>query len=168
MHKQRFAPPAYTPEDPWFMELIYSGRYQEAWDYFLVWSWARQMDTGSRKIAHKFATTGAQIENLLRYKDIRWHAGTVGTFIGNYLKLLSNRLWDMPRPLSDKDIRAVACALSRSKMECYLLEAAKEEARMRSKSKTQDRQLKRDNGKYYEYKTELNQQLTRVRRARNF
>ena len=39
---------------------------------------------------------------------------------------------------------------------------------MRSKSKTQDRQLKRDNGKYYEYKTELNQQLTRVRRARNF
>ena len=166
--KRHLPPPVHVPEDPWFMELIYSGRYQEAWDYFLVWSWARQMDISSRRIAHRFAKTGAQIEDLMRYKDIRWHSGTVGAFIGNYLKPLSNRLWDLPRPLSDANIRAVARALSRSRMDCYRLKVAEDEARMRNESKTQDRQLKRDNGKYYEYKTELNQQLTHVRRARNF
>jgi len=128
-----FAEPIQPPNNERFRSLIESGRHQEAWDYLLCWSWLVRGDHRSVSLKYVFSRAGGQADGLKRCPQ--YMAGPTRAFVGNYLKELSNRLWDRYPAWDEPSLWRLVAALSRSNLDVHASHAAMEDAAVRSKQR---------------------------------
>lgn len=118
-------------------EYIAAGRHQEAWDYLLCWCWAYDRDWRMYLMVDEFQEYGGRTQGLRRIPGYRNQS--IRVFVGNHLKLLSNRLWDFYERLDMEAVQSIAAALSRSKMDCESGSSWTEECRMRQRERAERR-----------------------------
>lgn len=122
------------PESKRFKELIKSGDHQRAWDYLLCWAWLVYGDSPAHHTVRAFELFGGVRDGLKRYDQ--FPRGSNRVFVGNYLKQLSDRLWDRFYPAWDEpSLWRLVDALGKSGMDCEQTTASKRDAAERRKQR---------------------------------
>lgn len=117
------------PNNQRFVDAIRDGRHQEAWDYILCWSWVVHGDAQAWHVREVFRAAGGNTHGLRRCPEFLH--GTVRVFVGNYLKWLSDRMWDRYPGWDEPSLWRTVDLLGRSELDCERLRASKQEASMR-------------------------------------
>lgn len=154
------------PLDQRWDDLIWSGRYQEAWDYLIVWSWEYRSYASPYGLLRQMERRGAQVGGLRRLPP-PYYRGKVRDFIGNYLPKLSERMFSRASPIRDETLWLIAGAVSRSRMDSCPSLAHGRDNRERNATKREYLAARMSDALYMEFRDGLRDGVNRVHRARN-